>query len=45
MDHDKAKQGEGGIVKYYFKTESLSVGYHKKPIIKDIKLVCKGVKY
>lgn len=38
MDHDKAKQGEGGIVKYYFKTESLSVGYHKKPIIKDIEI-------
>ena len=38
MGHDKAKQGEGGIVKYYFKTESLSVGYHKKPIIKDIEI-------
>ena len=38
MGHDKAKQGEGGIVKYYFKTEGLSVGYHKKPIIKDIEI-------
>ena len=38
MGYDKAKQGEGGIVKYYFKTESLSVGYHKKPIIKDIEI-------
>lgn len=38
MGHDKAKQGEGVIVKYYFKTESLSVGYHKKPIIKDIEI-------
>ena len=38
MGDDKAKQGEGGIVKYYFKTESLSVGYHKKPIIKDIEI-------
>lgn len=38
MGYDKAKQGEGGIVNYYFKTESLSVGYHKKPIIKDIKI-------
>ena len=25
-------------MKYYFKTESLSVGYHKKPIIKDIEI-------
>lgn len=25
-------------MKYYFKTESLSVGYHKKPIIKDIEM-------
>ena len=38
MGHDKAKQGEGGIVKYYFKTESLSVGYHKRPFIKDIEI-------
>ena len=38
MGHDKAKQGEGGIVTYYFKTEGLSVGYHKKPIIKDIEI-------
>ena len=38
MGYDKAKQGEGGIVKYYFKTEGLSVGYHKKPIIKDIEI-------
>ncbi len=38
MGYGKAKQGEGGIVKYYFKTEGLSVGYHKKPIIKDIEI-------
>ena len=25
-------------MKYYFKTERLSVGYHKKPIIKDIEI-------
>ncbi|MFR4591236.1 MAG: ABC transporter ATP-binding protein [Eisenbergiella sp.] len=25
-------------MKYYFKTEHLSVGYHKKPIIKDIEI-------
>ncbi len=25
-------------MKYYFKTESLSVGYHKNPIIKDIEI-------
>lgn len=25
-------------MKYYFKTEGLSVGYHKKPIIKDIEI-------
>lgn len=38
MDYDKAKQGEGEIVKYYFRTEGFSVGYHKKPIIKDIEI-------
>lgn len=38
MDHDKAKQGEGEIVKYYFKTEGLSVGYHKKPIVKEMEI-------
>lgn len=38
MGYDKAKQGEAGKMKYYFKTEHLSVGYHKKPIIKDIEI-------
>ena len=38
MGYDKAKQGEGGRVNYYFKTEGLSVGYHQKPIINDIEI-------
>jgi len=38
VGYDKAKQGEGGRVNYYFKTEGLSVGYHQKPIINDIEI-------
>ena len=41
MGYDKAKQGEDGIMKYYFRAEAMSVGYHKKLLIENIQIELK----
>ncbi len=38
MGHDKKKQGESPVRKYYFFTEKMSVGYNRKPLIENIEI-------
>ena len=38
MDYDPAGQGENVMMKYYFRTEKMTVGYHKVPLIEKIEI-------
>lgn len=38
MGDGKAKEGENDVKKYYFRTEKLSVGYQKQPLIENIEI-------
>lgn len=38
MGYGKAQKREGSVMKYYFKTEQMSVGYHGKPLIHNIEI-------
>lgn len=38
MGHGHEKPGKGGRMKYYFRTEKMSVGYQKRPLIENIEI-------
>lgn len=41
MGYGKTKQGEDDVMKYYFRAEKMSVGYHKHPLIENIEIALK----